>query len=226
MALKAGRVGVAPDQVDPYGKISGGGGGYVLPTASDTTLGGIKVGNGLTMTDGVLSSDNPTPYSLPTASDATLGGIKVGSGLTMTDGVLSSDNPTPYSLPTASDSALGGIKVGSGLTITDGVLSASSGGAIFKLWKVLSDIKGGTPAQMKQTIIGNNTSYPIPSGYTPITAIAYDKPSGYIVGAILATEKYYNALHYCILSWSSNENIEYDVYVILAATSAFESYTP
>lgn len=90
MALKAGRVGVAPDQVDPYGKISGGGGGgYVLPTASADTLGGVKVGNGLTMTDGVLSSDNPTPYTLPTASADTLGGVKVGSGLTVEDGVLS-----------------------------------------------------------------------------------------------------------------------------------------
>ena len=87
MALKAGRVGVAPDQVDSYGKIEGA--GYTLPVASADTLGGVKVGSGLTMTDGVLSSDNPTPYTLPAASADTLGGVKVGSGLTMTDGVLS-----------------------------------------------------------------------------------------------------------------------------------------
>lgn len=90
MALKAGRVGVTPDQVDPYGKIiGGGGGGYVLPTASADTLGGVKVGTGLSIENGVLSSDNPTPYILPTADADTLGGVKIGSGLSMTDGVLS-----------------------------------------------------------------------------------------------------------------------------------------
>lgn len=43
----------------------GGGGGYVLPVASDETLGGIKVGNGLTIDPetGVLSNTNPTPYT-------------------------------------------------------------------------------------------------------------------------------------------------------------------
>lgn len=43
----------------------GGGGGYVLPTASDETLGGIKVGNGLEIDPetGVLSNTNPTPYT-------------------------------------------------------------------------------------------------------------------------------------------------------------------
>ena len=43
----------------------------------------MKVGSGLSITDGVLSNSNPTPYSLPTASAETLGGVKVGSGLTM-----------------------------------------------------------------------------------------------------------------------------------------------
>lgn len=43
----------------------GGGGGYVLPTASDETLGGVKVGNGLSINPetGVLSNNNPTPYT-------------------------------------------------------------------------------------------------------------------------------------------------------------------
>ena len=129
MALKAGRVGVAPDQVDPYGNLKEGE-HYVLPVASANTLGGVKIGNGLSIADGVLSSDAPTPYELPTASADTLGGIKVGAGLTITDGVLSSDNPTPYSLPTASADALGGVKIGSGLSITDGVLSVAGGSGI------------------------------------------------------------------------------------------------
>lgn len=108
--------------------INAGGGGepYELPTASASTKGGIKIGEGLTMTGETLSNDNPTPYSLPTASGETLGGVKIGDGLTMTDGVLSNDNPTPYSLPTASDTTLGGVKIGEGISITDGAISEHS----------------------------------------------------------------------------------------------------
>jgi len=53
---------------------------YSLPTASTSTLGGVKVdGETITITDGVISGANT--YSLPTASTSTLGGIKIGSGL-------------------------------------------------------------------------------------------------------------------------------------------------
>ena len=37
--------------------LAGAGGNYTLPTATDTILGGVKVGAGLTMTDGVLSAN-------------------------------------------------------------------------------------------------------------------------------------------------------------------------
>lgn len=94
----------------------GGGSSYTLPTASASTLGGVKVGSGLSITDGVLSADG-----VPTASASTLGGVKVGSGLSITDGVLSADG-----VPTASADTLGGVKVGSGLSIADGVLSATA----------------------------------------------------------------------------------------------------
>lgn len=64
---------------------------YSLPTASDTILGGIKVGSRLTIADGVLSADEQEggSYTLPTASADTLGGVKIGSGITITDGVIS-----------------------------------------------------------------------------------------------------------------------------------------
>lgn len=60
-----------------------------LPIASTTTLGGIKVGNNLTIdSDGVLSAHDS--YSLPTASGSVLGGIKVGENLVIDgNGVLS-----------------------------------------------------------------------------------------------------------------------------------------
>ena len=62
---------------------------YHLPIASSTTLGGIKVGNNLTIeTDGTLNAES-TEYNLPAATASTLGGVMVGSALSITDGVLS-----------------------------------------------------------------------------------------------------------------------------------------
>lgn len=98
-----------------------GGSDYVLPTASADTLGGVKVGSGLSIADEVLSAE---AYTLPTASADTLGGVKVGDNLTIADGVLSA---AAYTLPTASAETLGGVKVGSGLAINDGVLSVAGG---------------------------------------------------------------------------------------------------
>jgi len=71
---------------------TGGGGGssYVLPNASATVLGGIKVGTNLSIdVNGVLSA-TASAYTLPIASAGTLGGIKVGTGLSIDgSGVLS-----------------------------------------------------------------------------------------------------------------------------------------
>lgn len=63
---------------------------YELPIASSETLGGVKVGSGLTIdANGVLSASGET-YELPTAAANTLGGVKVGSGLSIdANGVLS-----------------------------------------------------------------------------------------------------------------------------------------
>ena len=49
----------------------GGGSSYTLPTASASTLGGVKVGSGLTITDGVLSADGLTPAANQAALEAT-----------------------------------------------------------------------------------------------------------------------------------------------------------
>lgn len=89
---------------------------YHLPIASATTLGGIKVGNNLTIeTDGTLNAES-TEYNLPTATASTLGGIKVGSGLSINDQILSvnvdsvlddeSTNPVRNSTITSSISTL------------------------------------------------------------------------------------------------------------------------
>jgi hypothetical protein len=68
---------------------------YTLPNATTSTLGGIRVGSGLSISSGVLS------YTLPTASAGTLGGVRVGSGLTISGGVLAADS-TSYTINFAS----------------------------------------------------------------------------------------------------------------------------
>ena len=89
---------------------------YHLPIASETVLGGIKVGNNLTIEeDGTLNAET-TEYTLPTASASTLGGVKVGSNLAINDGVLtaavdsvlsgSSTNPVQNSVINSNISAI------------------------------------------------------------------------------------------------------------------------
>jgi hypothetical protein len=98
-----------------------------VPIASSSTLGAIKVGDGLSINStGTLSTTYS--YTLPVASSSVLGGIMVGGGLAINNGVLSVT--ATYTLPTASNSVLGGIKIGDGLTISNGFVSPNIGVAI------------------------------------------------------------------------------------------------
>ncbi len=58
-------------EVENFPGESGGGSGYTLPTASADTLGGVKIGSGLTISDGVLSVDGITPAAYQADSEAT-----------------------------------------------------------------------------------------------------------------------------------------------------------
>ena len=109
-------------------------GELTLNIASNSNLGGIKVGAGLTVDGyGVLSVSGG---STPIASSSALGGIKVGAGLAIDGyGVLSTKvgaglaidgygalyytgaGVGGYTLPEATSSSLGGIKIGAGLVI-------------------------------------------------------------------------------------------------------------
>lgn len=62
---------------------------YVLPVATASVLGGVKIGNNITVTgDGTISV--ATPYILPVATTTVLGGVKAGSGVTIAgDGTIS-----------------------------------------------------------------------------------------------------------------------------------------
>lgn len=94
---------------------------YVLPKASETELGGIKVGRGLSIDeDGVLTPDS---IELPIAKSNSLGVVKVGKNLSISPtGILSANDQT---ISAATSTKLGGIKVGENLDIDEnGVLSA------------------------------------------------------------------------------------------------------
>ena len=76
------------------------GGNYVLPAATSTTLGGVKIGSNITNSSGTISVSKTnvtnalgyTPlqsYTLPTASSSTMGGVKIGSNISVSSGTIS-----------------------------------------------------------------------------------------------------------------------------------------
>jgi len=76
---------------------------YVLPKATATVLGGVKIGANVN-----VSSDGT--ISIPTASANTGGVVKVGNNLSIDEnGVLSAS--TDYTLPQATKTTLGGVYV-------------------------------------------------------------------------------------------------------------------
>lgn len=88
-----------------------------IPIASSSTLGGVKIGSGLTVAeDGTISA--AAAYTLPTASSSVKGGIKVGTGLTMSSETLNHSNSvtakTAYGSTSTTASANGGS-----ITVTD-----------------------------------------------------------------------------------------------------------
>ena len=70
---------------------------YTLPTATTDRLGGVKIGNNITVTeDGTISADS---YTLPVATADTLGGVKIGEHITVTDdGTISAEAGVPQSV--------------------------------------------------------------------------------------------------------------------------------
>lgn len=117
---------------------------YRPPVATATTLGGIKVGSGLSVTvDGTLSATGGGSSSVSSVNNQSPDGSgnvsldaddipglstvgKTGSYDDLTD---KPEIPSPYELPPATDSTIGGVKPGTGLTVdVDGTLNASGSG--------------------------------------------------------------------------------------------------
>ena len=100
-----------------------GAGSYSLPTASGSTLGGIKIGSGLSI-DGsgvVTASGGGGNYTLPAATSGALGGVIIPvvgtSGITNSAGTIG--------LATASRTQLGGVTLGPVLSAHQAVAQSS-----------------------------------------------------------------------------------------------------
>lgn len=144
---------------------------YTLPVASPTVLGGVKVGNRLSINNGLLSADDQQ-YSLPiagTGSGSSLGGVKVdGTTITINDGVITA--PYTYTLPIAevgSVGLLGGVKVdGTTITITDSVITAPY---TYTLPTATTSILGGVKVDGTTITISDNVISSTPPTVTRST---------------------------------------------------------
>ena len=133
--------------------VTGGGGGYTLPIATATMLGGIKIGTGLTI-DAVTGITTLAP-----ATTTALGGVKQGTGISIAaDGTAN--------LGIASSANLGGVKQGTGLTIdANGVISLNT-------FVVSFGVKNATDAGYTQTvqiIVAGNITATFNAGVTTLT---------------------------------------------------------
>lgn len=121
---------------------------YELPPADINTLGGVIVGDNLTV-DATGKISTHAPYVLPKSDKNTLGGVKVGATLDVADdgtlnvpyataeraGVIKAGdninigadgtiNGIPYELPVATETIMGGVKIGNNVqALADGTIS-------------------------------------------------------------------------------------------------------
>lgn len=145
--------GVTPDSSgDVTISVSGGGssgGSYTLPTASSSTLGGVKIGSGLTINkSGVLSADVTSSTLTAYAKTADLSAVaKSGSYNDLTN---KPTIPSAYTLPAASSSVMGGVKVGNNISVTSGTISVTKNNVTSAL--------GYTPATTNDTSLTGTTT--------------------------------------------------------------------
>lgn len=161
-----------------------------ISIASATTLGGVKVGSGLSITgDGTLSA---TPYSLPIASASTLGGIKIGSQLSIAgDGTLSA---SAQSLSILTDTAISAPSLNQQLRYNalgkweNFTPAAGSGGwtysSVVNLSGSLASTISGIPSSAQEVVIM------IDGLSTSLNSLAYFQV-GTSAGGIDGTNTYY-----------------------------------
>lgn len=127
-------------------------GDYILPTATETTLGGIKVGDNLNISSG-------GSLSVPVATSSSLGVVQAGTGIAISsEGVISATGE--YELPQATKTTLGGVYVDDALNnssqnpVQNAVVSLAIGqvsGDLSTLSSTVSN-QGGTLTTLGNTV--------------------------------------------------------------------------
>lgn len=84
----------------PTDEVGAGGSAYVLPTASADTLGGVKVGSGLSITDGVLSASGGGGSALNYST------TEQNTGVTWIDGKAVYQKTVPFDSSTGNESTV------------------------------------------------------------------------------------------------------------------------
>ena len=122
---------------------------YTLPTATASTLGGVKIGNGLSVSNGVIS----VPMVTSSAN-----GLMSASDKTKLDGIA--NNANNYTLPTASTSTKGGIIVGDGLAMNGDTLNVTvSGDTVSRSDEFTNQVtlNGGFYSRFAQSDLSNSS---------------------------------------------------------------------
>lgn len=123
---------------------------YTLPAATTTTLGGIIVGDRLSI-DSTGKLVATYTYTLPKASSTVLGGVKIGSNITNTDGTISLTKTNVTSALGIDPTATYVKKAGDTMT---GALTNSS---TISGSKLISTVSTGTaPIQVSSTTLCTN----------------------------------------------------------------------
>jgi hypothetical protein len=144
---------------------TGGGGStstYVLPIATTSTLGGIKVGEYLLINEtGVLSINTSSlgtiAYTLPTASAGIKGGVRIGTGVNI-------DVSERLNLNAATTSSIGGIIVGDYLLINNNVLSVNTASLAEEFIALSYTLPIATPSVLGGIKVGTGLSINTTSG--------------------------------------------------------------
>lgn len=133
---------------------------YVLPAATTTTLGGIIVGDRLSIDDtGKLVATYT--YTLPTASNTVLGGVKIGSNITLADGGTISITKNNVTSALGVDPTTTYVKK-AGDTMTGALTNSST----ISGSKLISTVATGTaPIQVASTTLCTNLNADMVDGY-------------------------------------------------------------
>ena len=171
---------------------------YVLPAATTTTLGGIIVGDRLSIDDtGKLVATYT--YTLPTASSSVLGGVKIGSNITLANGGTISITKVNVTSALGVDPTTTYVKK-AGDTMTGALTNSST----ISGSKLISTVSTGTaPIQVSSTTLCTNLNADMVDGKN---ADEFSEKNGNAITMTTSTEIYLK------------------LYTITATLSNFSSY--